>query len=315
MKNVHSFIIDAIPPYSFGLTVCKPAGWWWSTPREIFEEKALWTATRFRGELIGLKLSSQGMLMDPRIRCSVFSDKEFSDEDKSDFSLWIKRALRTDENISEFYEMARKDDILKDVVKDLYGMRTLGWQDLFPALILAVTLQMAPVRRSRQMMELLIENFGDTISFNGKTVRYWPSPERIADTAIQELKAKAKLGYRAEILHSIAKILRKGFPAMNELWEMPPKEAKKILLTLRGIGDYSADLVAPRMGFPLDVWSAKIFHILFFGKEPESPRKSIRMLKKIAEGRWSKWRGYAFVYILNDLPQISQRIGFDLTRF
>jgi len=315
LKKVYSFDIEAIPPYSFGLTVHKPAGWWWSTPKEIFEDNTLWTATRLRGKPMGLKLESLGTLMEPKVRCAVFSDEEIIDVEKSDITFRIKRALRTEEDINEFYEMARKDGILKDVIEDLYGMRTLGWQDLFPTLILAVTLQMAPMKRSRQMMELLIVNFGNKISFDGKTVFYWPSPERIADTVMEELKAKAKLGYRAENLLSIAKTLTRGFPTMEELWEIPHEEAKKKLLSLRGIGDYSAEIVVPRMSFPLDIWSAKIFHVLFFGKEPESPREAIQELKKIAEERWGKWIGHAFVYVLNDLPETSKRIGVDLTRF
>ncbi len=315
MKKVYSFDIEAVPPYSFELSVHKPAGWWWSTPKEIFEHNTLWTAIRLRGKLMGLKLESLGTLMEPKIRCVFFSDEEIGDVEKSDVTSKIKRALGAEEDLNEFYEMARKDGILKDVIEDLYGMRTLGWQDLFPALILAVTLQMAPMKRSNQMMELLIENFGDKISFDGKIVSYWPSPERIADTVVEELRTKAKLGYRAENLLSIAKTLTWGFPTMEELWEMPYEEAKKKLLSLRGIGDYSAEIVVPRMGFPLDIWSAKIFHVLFFGKEPEFPRKAIRELKKIAEERWGKWRGHAFVYVLNHLPEISKRIGVDLTRF
>lgn len=315
LKKVYSFDIEAIPPYSFKLTVHKPAGWWWSTPKEIFEKDALWTATRFKRKLMGLKLESSGTLMEPRIRCAVFSDEEIIGVEKGDITLRIKRALRTEEDINEFYEMARKDDILRDVVKDLYGMRTIRWQDLFPALILAVTLQMAPMKRSSQMMDLLIENFGDKIFFDGETVLYWPSPERITQTDIEELKTKVKLGYRAKNLSSIAKTLTRSFPTMEELSVMPHEEAKKKLLSLRGIGDYSAELVAPNFGFPLDIWSAKIFHVLFFGEETESPREAIQELKKIANERWGKWKGHAFVYVLNDLPEISKRIGFDLTRF
>jgi len=58
---------------------------------------------------------------------------------------------------------------------------------------------------------------------------------------------------------------------MDELYSMAPEEAKKKLLTLYGIGEYSAELVMPKTGFPLDVWSAKIFSVLFHGKIPESP--------------------------------------------
>ena len=67
---------------------------------------------------------------------------------------------------------------------------------------------------------------------------------------------------------------------MDELQAMEPEEAKKKLMTLRGIGEYSAELVMPRMGFPLDVWSAKIFHVLFFGKEPRKPREAIPHTQK-----------------------------------
>ncbi len=102
---------------------------------------------------------------------------------------------------------------------------------------------------------------------------------------------------------------------MDELYAMEPQEAKKKLLTLQGIGEYSAELVMPKMGFPLDVWSAKIFHVLFFGNEPQNPREAIPALKKVADERWGDWRGYAFVYILNDLANLSKRVGIDLTKF
>jgi hypothetical protein len=126
LKKVCSFDIEAIPPYSFELTVRKPAGWWWSTPKEIFGDNTLWTAIRFTRGLVGLKLWSSGTLMEPRIRCAVFRDEETSDAERSDIASMIKRALRTEEDLNDFYAMARKDDILKDVVRDLLGMRTLG---------------------------------------------------------------------------------------------------------------------------------------------------------------------------------------------
>ncbi len=102
---------------------------------------------------------------------------------------------------------------------------------------------------------------------------------------------------------------------MNELAAVEPSQAKALLMELRGVGDYSAELVMPKKGFPLDVWSAKIFSVLFYGELPKDPRKSIPALKGTAEKRWGKWAGYAFVYILNDLQRLSHRIGFDLTSF
>jgi 3-methyladenine DNA glycosylase/8-oxoguanine DNA glycosylase len=302
LKEACSIEFEAVPPYRFELTVHKPAGWWWSTPDELFEDGTCWTATRFRNTLLGLKLESTGTLQKPRIQCTVFSKAALRPSETYQIMHMLKRALGTEEDLTEFYRLAQKDEVLSAVVNDLYGMHTVSWPELFPALILAVTMQMAPMKRANQMMELLKANFGEQARFDGKTIRYWPSPERIANSTIDELKAEAKLGYRAVNLIAITEPLQHGFPTMDDLWEMDFEEAKKQLLTLRGIGDYSADIVVPGMGFPLDVWSAKIFHILFFGKEPENPRKTIPALKQTAEDRWGKWSGYAFVYVLNDLP-------------
>jgi DNA-3-methyladenine glycosylase II len=315
LKEAFSVEFEAVPPYSFELTLRKTAGWWWSTPDEIFEDGVCWTVTRFNTELLGLKIRSDGDVQKPRIHCTVYSKAKVGDSEKQGITRMVKRALKAEEDLKEFYKLSRKDTILRGVVKDLYGMHTVGWPELFPTLILAVTLQMAPMKRSNQMMDLIIENFGDTASFMRKAMKYWPSAKRIATTPVKELQAKAKLGYRAANLVAIAKTLRNGFPTMDELWAMEAEVAKKKLLTLRGIGDYSAELVMPRMGFPLDVWSAKIFHVLFYGRESENLRDEIPSLKKMAEERWGIWRGYAFVYVLNDLPKLSDRIGVDLTRF
>lgn len=315
LQSAYSVEYTAIPPYSFELTVNKPAGWWWSTPDEIFKDDTFWTATRFQNALLGLKLKSIGTLQKPKIQCTIFSQAELNTEKQQDVSRMLKRALRTEEDLTEFYALAKEDSILKTVVEDLYGMRTPAWPELFPALILAITLQMAPMKRANQMMELLISDFGDHAHFDGKTIRYWPSYDKIAASTIDELMAKAKLGYRAKNLKAIAKTLQKGFPTIDDFWTMNAEEAKQQLLTLRGIGDYSADIVLPGMGFPLDVWSAKIFHILFFGEKPENPRQAIPLLKQTAEKHWGKWQGYAFVYVLNDLTRLSKRIGVDLTQF
>lgn len=315
LKEIFSVETEAIPPYNFELTVRKPAGWWWSTPDEKFHDSTVWTLTRFKSKLLGLKLQSTGAPQKPRIRCAIFSKTKLGTSEREDVTRMVKRALKTEENLADFYKLSKKDDILHSVVEDLYGMHTVGWPELFPALILAVTLQMAPMTRSNQMMKLLIDKFGEQASFDGKTMHYWPSAETIAASTVEELQEKAKLGYRAANLLAIAKALQEGFPTMDEIWAMEPEEAKDKLLTLRGIGDYSAELVMPRMGFPLDVWSAKIFHVLFFGKEPKKPREAIPKLKKVAEERWGTWRGYAFVYVLNDLPNLSKKVGVDLTQF
>ena len=308
------FKLRAIPPYDFSLTVHKPAGWSLLTPFETFEDGALWTGMRLNsGEIFGLKLRSEGTVEKPEILCTVFSRKKVGTKERKELSEIAAWMLSIKEDIREFYALAEHDPLVKSLVEDLYGMRSIKRPDIFPRLVLAVTLQMAPIRRSDQMMNLLIKEYGQKIVFDGKEVLYWPSPERIAKADVRELEERCKLGYRAKPLKGIAEAICKGFPTLQELEKMPAEEAKAKLTELKGIGEYSADIVSPHPGFALDVWSAKIFNMLLFREKAESPRSVIPKLKKIAEERWGKWRGYVFTYVLNDLNNLSRRFNLNLT--
>ena len=311
-----AFRLKAVPPYDFLLTVHKPAGWSLLTPFEIFEDGMLWTAMRSHsGKMFGLRLRSVGTVKKPEISCDVFSHEKLSGEERRELSSIVTWILSLKEDIREFYSLAKSDPLLTQLVKDLYGMRRTKRPDIFPTIILGVTLQMAPIKRSHQMMNLLIKTYGVKIEFDGKEVLYWPSPERIAKASVIELQERCKLGYRAKVLRGIAEAICHGFPTLQELEKMTPEEARARLMELKGIGEYSADIISPHPGFALDVWSAKIFNALLFREKAESPRSIIPRLKKIAEERWGVWRGYVFTYVLNDLNTLSRRFGFDLDEF
>ncbi len=69
----------------------------------------------------------------------------------------------------------------------------------------------------------------------------------------QELARDCKLGYRAKHLLNLArKLVNEAFPTIEELERLEPDEARKRLLDLPGIGDYSADIIKPHGGSPID---------------------------------------------------------------
>ncbi len=314
LRRSTRFRLKAVPPYDFSLTVHKPAGWSLLTPFEVFKDDTLWTAMRTHsGKMFGLKLKFVGTVEKPEMFCEIFSGGKIGAVERGKLANTLAWMLRLKEDIKEFYALAESDPLVRMLVTDLYGMRRTNRPDIFPSLILAVTLQMAPIKRSDQMMNLLINNYGVKTRFDGEEISYWPSPERIAKTEVRELKERCKLGYRGESLRSIAEAVHKGLPSLQELEKLSPAEAGAKLMELRGIGEYSVDIVSPHPGFAIDVWSAKIFNMLIYREKAESPRSIIPRLKKLAEKRWGRWRGYVFAYVLNDLGNLSKRFNFDLT--
>ena len=57
--HIEHFTLTIPEPFDFALTVAKPAGWHWSTPKEHFEHKTLWTAVRIGDVPVGLRMSAR----------------------------------------------------------------------------------------------------------------------------------------------------------------------------------------------------------------------------------------------------------------
>jgi 3-methyladenine DNA glycosylase/8-oxoguanine DNA glycosylase len=172
---------------------------------------------------------------------------------------------------------------------------------------------MAPLKRSNEMMAAFISNYGETAEFDGRRIEVWPLPRNVAKHSPAELAKKCKMGYRAKRMVQLARKLNgEDFPTLEELEKLGPEEAKDKLLELPGIGDYSADIINPHGGFPIDVWSADVFGKLFFGREPKEGRKAIVKIKNEGIHRWREWSWMAFFYVVQDLKNLSKTLGMEL---
>jgi len=316
--HVSSFQLEALPPYSFELTVHNPAGWYWHNPLEVFSNGRIWAALRLSSKaVVGLRLESLRSLDRPRVLATVFSRQKLKDSEMAEVSDMIAECAGLNEDLTEFYDEAREDPVLRYATEDLYGMKrgALLRSDIFPSALLAITLQNAPIKRTDQMLKLIITNYGQKLFFNGRLTYTWPIPQSIMKTTTKELTEKCKVGYRAEHLKSIAQAVYDGkCPNLKELAQMPFEEARTNLMKLKGIGEYSAEVILPHPeAFPIDIWSAQIFWKLFLFEEPMPPKlEAIELVRKHAEKRWGKWRRLTFVYVLSDLRNLSKRLRVNL---
>jgi len=306
------FEIAPLSPFDFRLTVRKPAGWDLFTPREVYEDGTLWTAIRFEGRPIGLKIQSRGTVDSPLVPVGVYAAAEIPRKDADRLRNTLIACLGAKQDLKKFYDFAMKDEILRHVVEDLYGMHDTQTASLFNSVILSICLQMARITRSREMMEAIDGKYGETIEFEGRRMVLQPTPERIAKLDPKAFSRECKLGYRGRYIVASAKMIAGGFPDMLDIMAMPPDEAKEKLMELPGVGDYAADIINPHAGFPIDAWSVDVFGLLFFGKEPENRREAIAEVKEEGIRRWGRWSWMAFFYVAQDLRNLSRRLGVDL---
>lgn len=313
LTHAYSFVLRPRPPYDFGLTVRKPAGWDLFTPFEVYERGVLSTALHIDGLLVGLNLRGAGTADSPRVLATAFFEREPDPATTRLVRERLSSMLGVEDDLAEFYSIARRDAILKHTLEDLSGMHDTHSATVFSAAVLAICLQMAPLKRSMEMMRCVIETYGELAEFDGKRVRVWPLPDEIARLTPEELARSCKLGYRAKLIVKLAKVLASGgFPTMEELARLPPEVAKERLMELPGIGDYSADIINPGAGFPIDAWSVDVFGKLFYGREPRNARDAVERVKAEGIRRWGRWSWMAFFYIAQDLENLSKRLGVRL---
>jgi 3-methyladenine DNA glycosylase/8-oxoguanine DNA glycosylase len=253
LDEIHRFTLSLPDPFTFALTVAKPAGWHWSTPREIFENGILWTGMYLRDIPVGLKLSAEGAT----VHVTVYGQSPLADDTAALLKEELFSALGGDEDLPGFYRFARDDPVLSAVVDHLNGMRVGMVKDLFGDVILAILLQMAPMSRSNQMIDALLEQYGRRVAFDGREVTLWPRAEEISRVDPKELRNTAKLGYRAERLVRAARFLAEHPISHEDLMNLPEEEAVGRLIEIPGIGPYSAGIIIGT--FPIDSWSVVIF--------------------------------------------------------
>jgi 3-methyladenine DNA glycosylase/8-oxoguanine DNA glycosylase len=165
-------ILQVKEPSSFDLTIKKPAGWNWISPYEIKEENNLWSTLRLENEkLVGIKLTK----VRKGIQVIIFSDEVVSEEQTSEVLSTLRNGMGADVDLNEFYQIGRSDSILKHVIQDLYGMKPYFADSVFERTLLAICLQMAPIKRSSEMLDCIINAYGENLALDSKNIRHWPS--------------------------------------------------------------------------------------------------------------------------------------------
>jgi 3-methyladenine DNA glycosylase/8-oxoguanine DNA glycosylase len=314
MEHLLTLQFTPTKPFDFELSLHKRAGWYWLTPFEIYESETLWTGMRLNTKPIGLKLQSQGTISKPKLFIEVFSKEKLSIDQKKKLRKFLTTALKLKQDLEGFYSFAQKFPVLKEATKSLYGMHTTSDPNLFHAAIRTVLSHMCRTSRAIKMLDCLFRNYGEKIKFDGKGVIFWPTKEKLNKIFETEFREKCNFGYRAKNLKLLVSAAVEGkLPEREELLKLSPEDAKKKLMEFKGIGEYSAEILSPHPGFPLDVWSVMIFWKLLGIKKDRPTREMIPKVKLWVEKNWGSWRSLAFTYILNDLENLKAKFKVDVS--
>ncbi|NGZ76523.1 DNA-3-methyladenine glycosylase family protein [Saccharibacillus alkalitolerans] len=203
-------------------------------------------------------------------------------------------------DLAPFYEMARRDPLLKGAVESFYGLRNMGIPDLYEAICWGILGQQINLAFAYTLKKRFVEAYGRSVERGGE--RYWlfPAAETIAALTPEELFAAGMTTVKkCEYLVDTARLVVNGGLTREALLETGDvRRAEKMLVKIRGIGPWTAHYVLMRClrmpdAFPIDDVGLhhSIRHVLGLGAKPSRER-----ILELSAG-WTKWESYATFYL------------------
>jgi AraC family transcriptional regulator of adaptative response / DNA-3-methyladenine glycosylase II len=217
-----------------------------------------------------------------------------------------ERLLGLGPELEPFLRKAKRDPLLRHSVALRPGLRVPQFIDPFEATIRAILGQQVSVAGARTMAGRLVAAFGAPIE--GDSLRTFPEPEVMAEAGPTRLATIGLTGAKSRALHSLAEAVAKGLVDWRRLRELPAADAEAALVSLPGIGPWTASYVRMRALGDLDAFPASDLGVLkAMGGTPGSPLADVKAARERAE-RWRPYRALAVLHLWN-APAASQRRG------
>lgn len=177
----------------------------------------------------------------------------------------VRYMLRLDEDFSEFYAIAKKEPHLRWVTNG--AGRMVRSSTVFEDVVKTICTTNCAWSATKRMVTALVEHLGEkapTASRIGWRGRAFPTPQAMATAGERFYRQVAKAGYRGPYLLTLARSVAEGKADLEELArtpreKLPDEEVEKRLLSLPGVGPYSAAQIMMLLGrysrLILDSWS------------------------------------------------------------
>jgi len=288
------------PPFNFDGSIYHPAHF--PTPTEEYKPGKWWQTMRFQEKPLGIKMENQGTTNKPKIKLTIYSREPLREVFKKQLIDEIKYRFELNLDLSEFNQKFKNDKILGPVLKKWLGRRSKCGYSLYESLMIYIVLQNATVRRTIQMMNALLEKYGDRVKFDNKEFWVMWLPEKLAQASEEKLR-ELKVGYRAKSLKRISESFAQREFDEKKLRQKSPEEIKDKLTKLYGIGPNSASYMLFEVFHNHEVldilppWEQKIYSRLLYNKPLVPAKKILADINK----RWGKWKRLAADYVWHDL--------------
>ena len=219
----------------------------------------------------------------------------------------VERSFDLTTDLAPFRALARRDALLKPLLKARPALRLPQLLDPFEGLIRAVLGQQVSVVGASTMTDRLVRMFGTPLAeVEGQLPLFgFPSPQRLADAGADTLRTIGLTTAKAATLHTVSDAVATRLIDLEALRGAPTDEAEATLIALPGIGPWTAHYVRMRALGDRDAFPAADLGVL---KAMAAAGIHKRDILAHAE-RWRPWRAYATLHLWESLGKREDSVG------
>jgi len=212
-------------------------------PCHVVENNILYKLEKFEGKPALLKIQCR----DQNTICIDFLTPRPKKSIRAKVAKYVWHWFDLDTDLRSFYRMAGKDPVLKNVTRDLYGLRILTISDLFEAICWAIIGQQINLAFAYTLKKRFVENFGEAVYIGNRPYYLFPTPRVISGQMVAGLRGLQFTGKKSEYIIELAQKINTGDFSKRRLLDLDGFEAvRKELMSLRGVGQWTADYVSLR---------------------------------------------------------------------
>ena len=231
-----------------------------------------------------------------------FLSGKLNSKQKEKVANYIREWFDLETDLTPFYEMAKKDPLLKDLVIKYHGYRIVGQPDLFESLIWAVLGQQINLQFAYTLKQRFVEKYGEQIEFNGQKYFLFPSPEIVSKITMDELLTLQFSRQKAKYTIGIAEAFMNGDVSKEKMRGLDLQHAKEELIKIKGVGNWTANYALMKTfrypdAFPLE--DAGVHNAIKNLKKMKA-KPSLDQVKRIFK-KYKGWEAYATLYLWKSL--------------
>jgi DNA-3-methyladenine glycosylase II len=214
----------------------------------------------------------------------------------------VYRSLSLDVDLLPFYDWAKDEPILAQLIGRCYGMRPPRAPTLFEALVTSISAQQVNLAFATTTRSRLIRRFGRAVSLDGTVFFAFPSPASLASVSLQELRDMQFSWRKAEYIVNLARLLATRELRLEEFPHLSNNEIIARIIQVKGLGRWTADWLLARGLGRGDVIAAgdlgvrKAVGRFYYGGQLPSIDDT-----RLFAARWEKFQNLAVHYLLAGL--------------